>query len=107
MAWIFTASSIVIDLSSGTDYGSPDFAGSNPTINLSLNANYNINIVNGTFNTAIRNGISDTSDISDIYNNDSASGVTNKTLMWTPKVAKTYYYVNTGNTSKNGQIIVS
>jgi len=42
-----------------------------------------------------------------MYNNNATSGITNKTLMWTPKTAGTYYYVNTNNTSINGQIIVS
>lgn len=107
MAWLFTASTIIINLSSNTDYGSPDIPGSNPTINLHLNANYDINILPGTFNTAIRNGINDQSEVVGVYNNDATSGVTGKTLMWTPKVAGTYYYVNTNNTSTNGQIIVS
>jgi len=107
MAWLFTASSIIINLSSNTNYGSPDFSGNNPTINLSLNANYNIIILPGTFDTAVRNGISDQSVVTGVYNNDTSSGITNKTLMWTPKIAGTYYYVNTNNTSINGQIIVS
>ena len=108
MAWLFTASTIIINLSSDVSYGSPEFSGSNPTINLSLNANYNINILHSTFDTAIRNGISDTSVVTGVvYNNDPTSGITNKTLMWTPKTAGTYFYVNTNNTSINGQIIVS
>ena len=107
MAWLFTASTIIINLSSDTNYGSPDFSGSNPTIYLYLNANYDINILPGTFNTAIRNGGTDQSEVEGVYNNDTTSGITNKTLMWTPKTAGTYYYVNTNNTSINGQIIVS
>jgi len=107
MAWLFTASTIIINLSSAASYGSSEFPGNNPTINLSLNANYDINILPSTFDTAIRNGISDTSVVTGVYNNDPTSGITNKTLMWTPKIAGTYYYVNTNNTSINGQIIVS
>ena len=79
MAWLFTASTIIINLSSDASYGSSEFSGSNPTINLSLNANYDINILPGTFNTAIRNGISDQSEVTGIYNNNTVSGITNKT----------------------------
>tara|TARA_R110000822_G_scaffold11739_4_gene42684 strand:+ start:14506 stop:14829 length:324 start_codon:yes stop_codon:yes gene_type:complete len=107
MSWLFTASSIIINLSSDASYGSSDFSGNNPTINLSLNANYDINILLNTFNTALRNGITDQSAVIGVYNNNPASGVTSKTLMWTPKIPGTYYYVNTNNTSINGQIIVS
>ena len=109
MSWLFSASSIIINLSTNLfqAYGSPDFPGNNPTINLSLNANYDINILPSTYNTAIRNGISDTSVVTGVYNNDTTSGITDKTLMWTPVTPGTYYYVNTNDTSINGQIIVS
>jgi len=107
MAWLFTASTFIINLSSDTSYGSSEFSGNNPTINLSLNANYNINILPDTFNTAIRNGRTDISDVTGVYNNDPTSGITGKTLMWTPKTAGTYYYVNTNNNTISGSIIVS
>ena len=107
MAWLFTASTFIINLSSDASYGSSEFSGNNPTINLSLSANYDINILSSTFDTAIRNGISDTSVVTGVHNNVPTSGITNKTLMWTPKIAGTYFYVNTNNTSISGQIIVS
>ncbi len=107
MAFLFTASSIVVNLSSDTNYGSPDIPGSNPTLNLTLSANYDIILKENTFDTSIRNGITDTSEVIGVYNNDTVNGKTNTTLMWTPKIAGTYYYVNINNTSINGQIIVS
>lgn len=107
MAFLFTASSIEINISSGTDYVSSDVSGTNPTFNLKKFANYDFIIADGTFNTAIRNGITDSSEVVGAFNNDTVNGKTNTTIMWTPTVAGTYYYVNVDNTSKNGQIIVS
>lgn len=107
MAFLFTASSIMYTLTSVTNYGSPDVSGSNPTLNLTLNANYDISLSGNIFDTAIRNGISDTSEVDGVYNNDTINGKSNTILMWTPKTAGTYYYVNINNTSINGQIIVS
>lgn len=107
MSFLFTASSIMVNISSGTDYGSPDASGNNPTFNLKKFANYDFIIADGTFSTAIRNGITDSSEVVGAFNNDPVNGKTNTTIMWTPTAAGTYYYVNVDNTSKNGQIIIS
>ena len=106
MAWLFTASCLVITLTSDSAYGSPSTSGSNPTLTLKLGSNYNINIGNNTFNTSIRNGISDTSEVIGVYNNDTINGKYNTTLMWTPTTTGQYYYVNVDNESINGQIII-
>ena len=106
MSWLFTASCLVITLTSDSAYGSPSIPGSNPTLTLKLGSNYNINIGNNTFNTSIRNGVSDTSEVIGVYNNDPINGKYNTTLMWTPTTAGQYYYVNAGNESINGQIII-
>lgn len=97
----------MVNLSSGSDYGSPDVSGNNPTFNLKRYANYDFIIANGTFDTAIRNGITDSSEVVGAFNNDSVNGKTDTTIMWTPTATGTYYYVNVNNTSKNGQIIIS
>ena len=107
MAWLFTASTIVYTLTSDSDYGSPDIPGNNPTLDLKLGANYDIVLSDTAFSTAIRNNVSDTSDVEGVYNNDTTNGRTGEILMWSPKTAGTYYYVNTNNPSINGQIIVS
>lgn len=117
MAFIFTASSIVLNLTSDTsDYGSPDANGdsANPSFNLKRYANYDITLSGNILTTAIRNGISDTSEVIGAFNNDPVNGknpsvnshLTN-TIMWTPTATGTFFYVNVNDTSVNGQLIVS
>lgn len=116
MSWLFTASSIVINLTSDTsDYGSPDASGdsANPNFDLKLNANYDITLSGNILTTAIRNGVTDTSEVVGAFNNDPVNGITPtgdnlvNTIMWTPTATGTFFYVDVNNTSVNGQLIVT
>lgn len=116
MSWLFTASSIVINLTSdASDYGSPDADGdsANPNFDLKLNANYDITLSGNILTTAIRNGVTDTSEVVGAFNNDPVNGKTPtgdnlvNTIMWTPTATGTFFYVDVNNTSVNGQLIVT
>jgi hypothetical protein len=104
---LFTSSSIPINISySSTAFNFSTEAGNNPNLTLTLSANYDFNI-NSTAPFAIRvEPVNTTTNIADIYNNDIVTGVTNKTLMYTPKSAGILFYVNTLNPTISGRITI-
>jgi hypothetical protein len=60
----------------------------NPTLTLYRGTNYNFIVNSGTYAFALRAALGDTSTvIAGAYNNDIVSGVTNKTILFTPTSA--------------------
>lgn len=99
----FTASAIVKTVS----FNGVSFTPSGP-INLDVGVNYDIDITSSN-RLAFRNSPNnaDPGQYEEIFNNDSALGVFEKTLMWTPTTPGTYSLFNIDNTVQLLQFIVS
>lgn len=108
--WIYTSSSIPINVSYDNNaFVFSEHGGNNPTLNLFEYANYDF-IVDTSVPFAIRK--SPTNTVGDwymqLYNNSTAFGIMNGTIMWTPKFkssyGSTFCYVNINNPAISGRI---